>query len=110
MQAIRSTNPDIVALQEVYESKHSDAITAGLKDILPYHARHSSGGIIRFHNGLSIYSRYPITSSALHTHAKQSMAEKLMATKSFLEATIQVTDTKSYMFLNCHTTAGGGKF
>jgi hypothetical protein len=28
-----------------------------------------------------------------------------MATKAFLEATVRVSDTKSYMLLNCHTTS-----
>jgi endonuclease/exonuclease/phosphatase family metal-dependent hydrolase len=82
-------------------------ICSELKDLYPYHARVNSGGLLKFHNGLLILSRYPIKGVSLDPYKKVSSLESYMATKSNLVVDVDVPGMGKVTFVTMHTTAGG---
>lgn len=105
--AILSTSPDIVALQECYEEAHFNFIRDELAPMLPHSARVKSGGCTRFHNGLNLFSRFPITEVTLTPYRQAALLEQLVASKSQLEVTLEVPGVGKVKVVNIHTTAGG---
>ncbi len=105
--AILSTSPDIVAIQECYEEAHYNAIRDELATVLPHSARVQSGGCTRFHNGLNLFSRFPITEVTLTPYRQAALVEQLLASKSQLEVTLDVPGVGKVKVVNIHTTAGG---
>lgn len=110
---------DVLCLQECYEDKHAKEICATLKSKLPYVARAKSGGILKFHNGLIILSKWPLSDIAYHPYKKVSPLEYYLASKGNLICTATIpalcptasTDTPSpsqqVVLVMMHTTAGG---
>ena len=105
--ALKKVPADILAIQECYEDKHAKFLCEGLKALYPHHARVDSGGFFKFHNGLLLLSKYPITKCALQPYEKVSSLEHFMATKSSLIVEVELPTLGRVTFINMHTTAGG---
>lgn len=106
--ALRSTNADIVCLQECYDECHYKKIVDNLHDVYPFTARQRSGDSVKLHNGLIILSKYPIQDSYLIRYEDASFLESCFATKSSLLAIIRVPHIPlPICVVNIHTTAGG---
>lgn len=106
-EGIKSVHADIVAIQECYEDKHAEYLIAALKEMYPYHARMNSGGVFRFHNGLMLFSKFPIKNCTLQAYKKVSSLEYYMATKSSLIVDVDIPGLGVVTLVNMHTTAGG---
>ncbi|KAH0487609.1 MAG: uncharacterized protein KVP18_000500 [Porospora cf. gigantea A] len=104
--SLRSSEADIVALQEVYEHSHADAIIESLRLIYPFHARRASGGCLAMHNGLLVLSKFPITTSKFHKFTSATMIESIFASKGILETTIVVPGVGQICLLNVHLASG----
>ena len=98
---------DIICLQEVYDDYQSFLLIEELRSKYPYSARQESGGLLQYHNGLLVLSRWPITSNFLQTYDSVSTLEYFFATKSNLVVTIDVPLLGKLCLINVHTTAGG---
>lgn len=105
--AIRSRNADIVVLQEIYDEIHVNLITQKLRDMYPFISRQASGGILQFHNGLVILSKWPVTDQRLVRCDDAANLELLLASKSFLASTIDIPSVGRICVVNVHLTAGG---
>lgn len=105
--SLRSTDADILCLQEVYTTAQISLITDTLKDVYPFSAHSFSSGIKLVQNGLLILSRWPILSQHLRRFTVSSFVEDWIANKSILSATIDVPGVGLVTVLTCHTTAGG---
>ena len=104
---LKSYPADILAIQECYEKRHADFLRESLKDLYPHSARVKSGGLIKFHNGLLVFSKYPIAKCELQRYHKVSSLEYHMATKSSLIVEVNIPGLGRVTFVNMHTTAGG---
>jgi len=101
-------NPaDILAIQECYDEEHFEFLQKYLVHIYPHHARVESGDFLKFHNGLILFSRYPILNCQLQPYEKVSRLEYFMATKSSLIVDVDVPFLGIVTFVNVHTTSGG---
>jgi len=101
-------NPaDILAIQECYDKEHFDYLCCRLEHLYPHHARVESGDLIKFHNGLVLFSKYPIINSSLQLYETVSGLEEFMATKSSLIVDVDVPHLGVGTFVNMHTTSGG---
>eukprot|EP00039_Didymoeca_costata_P019973 m.339573 g.339573 ORF g.339573 m.339573 type:complete len:302 (-) comp18871_c0_seq1:187-1092(-) len=108
LDGILNMHPDIVAFQECYEDQHFQFLAQGLHEIMPYSTRYNSATLLKFHNGLCFFSKFPIVSSRLHAHKEAAFVETIFGSKSMLETTVQLDNGQKIMFVNLHTTAGGG--
>ncbi|KAH0478488.1 MAG: hypothetical protein KVP17_005180 [Porospora cf. gigantea B] len=104
--SLRSSEADIVALQEVYEHSHADSIIESLRLIYPFHARRASGGCLSMHNGLLVLSKFPITTSKFHKFTSATIIESIFASKGILETTIVVPGVGHVCLLNVHLASG----
>lgn len=108
-ELITKYDVDVLCIQECYEDMHYQIITNQLHVHFPYHSRlnnnHNNNNHnnhyynnyfdIRYHNGLIIYSKYPIVSSYLQPYHNVSTMEKYMACKSNLIVDIDFTNSCS---------------
>ena len=96
-----------ISITECYEPGHANFLINELKDTHPYHAREKSGGLLKFHNGLLLFSKFPIKRIQLIAHNKVSTLERYLATKSMLAIEIDIPNFGNCAIVNMHTTAGG---
>eukprot|EP00055_Hartaetosiga_balthica_P009264 m.36487 g.36487 ORF g.36487 m.36487 type:complete len:307 (+) comp6675_c0_seq1:327-1247(+) len=101
-------NADVIALQEIYEKQHFEDLAESIATVYPYHCRETPRQMpYKFHNGLAIFSKYPITEAGIHVHRVAPFIEKAMGCKAFLKVKIDTPFGKMFI-VNMHTTAGGG--
>ena len=102
------SNPvDILAIQECYDEDHYELLCYSLKELYPHNARVTSGDMLKFHNGLVLFSKFPIIKSVLMPYDRVSSLERFMATKSSLIVDVEVPHLGLVSFVNMHTTSGG---
>ncbi|EEA06268.1 endonuclease/exonuclease/phosphatase family protein [Cryptosporidium muris RN66] len=124
--AIRNINADIVALQEVFDSKHSDYLIESLLPMYPFYARETkhnrnkSRGILRWrplsiiqnklalHNGLLVLSKYPILHAKFTCFNDVTLIEKWLVNKGMLEVSIDLPGMKNspLTLFNIHMASG----
>lgn len=66
LAALKKTNCDVVALQEVYEEWQADYLIESLRVTYPFTARRTSGSGLSMHNGLMLMSKFPILHTVFH--------------------------------------------
>eukprot|EP00918_Siedleckia_nematoides_P044529 GHVU01097369.1.p1 GENE.GHVU01097369.1~~GHVU01097369.1.p1 ORF type:complete len:395 (-),score=32.08 GHVU01097369.1:663-1712(-) len=64
--ALRASEADIVALQEVYTEAQADFIVERTRATFPFCGRRTSGGLVAMHNGLMTLSKFPIIATKFH--------------------------------------------
>lgn len=106
-EALANCTAQIVALQEIYEQSHVDALLAAVKDKYPHHARGNTHYWGQFHNGLLFLSQFPIDYWDIKKHAQSSALEQIFGSKACLTVHIE-TPVGKLCLANLHTTAGGG--
>lgn len=65
-----------------------------------------TGGRLRFHNGLAVFSRYEILDATLLRHKHAALVEQLLATKAMLMVHVLVPGVGVCTMINTHLTAG----
>ncbi|KAJ1613086.1 sphingomyelinase C precursor [Cryptosporidium canis] len=124
--ALRGINADIIALQEVFDEKHSDYIVESLQPIYPYFARESRRpnrtksplkiwqpisfihNQLALHNGLLVLSKYPILSARFTCFSDVTLIEEWFVSKGMLEVTIELPGMKNspITLFNIHMASG----
>jgi len=102
-----STKVDIMCLQECYDNIHFETLASALSTNLPFSCRLGSQGLLKFHNGLIIFSKFPISDQELIPLRQKAPLEKYLANKSNLICTVNVPTLGKFRIINMHTTAGG---
>ena len=105
-QALLKYDSDIIAIQECYDENYFKFIYNKLKLIYPYVSRKDiKRNILQLHNGLIIFSKYPIKSINLYPYFKSNIIEKYFGNKCLLVTEI-IVDDKILSIFNVHLTAG----
>jgi len=105
-QSLLKYNPDIIVIQECYDEKHFNFINNNLKFDYPYFARKDKKrNLLQLHNGLALFSKYPIKSVNLFPYSKSDIIEKCFGNKCLLVTEILI-DNKIISLFNVHLTAG----
>ncbi|KAK6588069.1 sphingomyelinase C precursor [Cryptosporidium xiaoi] len=124
--ALRGINADIIALQEVFDEKHSDYIIESLQPLYPYFARESKQensrqkGLKRWqpislirnqlalHNGLLVLSKYPILAAKFTCFSDVTLIEEWFIGKGMLEVSIEIPGMESspLTLFNIHMASG----
>eukprot|EP00038_Savillea_parva_P013040 m.208580 g.208580 ORF g.208580 m.208580 type:complete len:317 (+) comp24181_c0_seq1:109-1059(+) len=104
--------PDLIALQEVYEPAHWDAIRDAMMHTHPHTARREpKKNKLKFHNGLALLSRHEIGDVKFKKFKKNIPLEEALADKGFLCATVDMPalcgGRLPIKVVNMHLTAGG---
>lgn len=104
--AILSVDCDIVVLQECYDEKHFKFINNKIKSVYPYFARKDQDRfILKLHNGLVVFSKFPIKNVNIIPYTTLDIVEKYFASKSLLTVELDI-DKKKIVLFNVHLTAG----
>lgn len=103
---ILKSDADILVLQEVWRESHAKSLIEALKDKYPYVGRSSVSSWWQLHNGLMLFSKFPITNFKLIKHAKAECTESIFASKCMQVVELS-TSMGPMMIVNMHTTAGG---
>lgn len=104
--ALLKYDSDIIAIQECYDSLYFKIIYNKLKFKYPYVARKDNKrNSLQLHNGLIIFSKYPIKNVNLFPYFKSDIVEKYFGNKSLLVAEILIGN-KILSVFNIHLTAG----
>lgn len=105
-KAILSVNSDIIVLQECYNEQHFKFIYQKIKSVFPYFARKDKErNLFQVHNGLAIFSKFPIKNANLIPYTTLDIVEKYFANKSLLTIELDINKKKIVLF-NVHLTAG----
>lgn len=123
--ALRGINADIIALQEVFDEKHSDYIIESLQPVYPYFARESRRSSknqslriwkpisvihnqLALHNGLLVLSKYPILSARFTCFSDVTLIEEWFVSKGMLEVTIELPgmNNSPITLFNIHMASG----
>lgn len=104
--ALRSTEADIIVLQEIYEDAHKRRLADELADQYPHHTWASDGGWVRFSNGLMLLSRFPIDEMRFTRYFDAPLDEHVLTSKGFLRSRVHTPFGHIRLF-NTHTVAGG---
>jgi endonuclease/exonuclease/phosphatase family metal-dependent hydrolase len=106
--ALLDLDPDIAALQEIYEPAHKRQLVSQLANTYPYAAISPLRGPSAVPASLLTLSKWPIRTYDFHRFKDMPLAERLIDNKGFLRATIEGPQGELQL-LNVHTTAGGTK-
>eukprot|EP00914_Ancora_sagittata_P014884 GHVO01029231.1.p1 GENE.GHVO01029231.1~~GHVO01029231.1.p1 ORF type:complete len:629 (+),score=97.78 GHVO01029231.1:876-2762(+) len=104
--AIRASEADIVALQEVYDEQKTDYIVNTLRLTLPFVGRRASGNCMTLHNGLLVLSKFPIVDTKFHPFQKVTAIERIFGSKGMLEVRIEIPGMGVVTVINCHLASG----
>lgn len=106
-KALLKYDADIIVIQECYDEVHFKFISDHLKLIYPYIARKDKiRNILQLHNGLALFSKYPIKSVNLFPYLNSDIFEKYFGNKCLLVTEILI-ENKILSLFNIHLTAGG---
>jgi len=98
-------NADIVGLQECYSKKHIHYLIEKLKKKYKYYSFYNTETLIKKHNGLILFSKYPILYSEFKKHQKNHMIESLFSSKGFLLCEINIPKIGLINIINVHMTS-----
>ncbi|UTW56472.1 endonuclease/exonuclease/phosphatase family protein [Kordiimonas sp. SCSIO 12610] len=104
--ALKSTDADIIALQELYSDRQAEFVLDALSDIYPYHY-HADNTLWRVQNGLMLLSKYPIRNTALIKMDDGPRDERYFASKSIMAAEVVLGPDLTVDIANIHPTGGG---
>ena len=103
---ILTSDADILVLQEVWRESHAKSLVEALKGKYPYVVRSSLSSWWQLHNGLMLFSKFPITNYKLIKHAKAERIESIFGSKCMQVVELS-TSMGPIMIVNMHATAGG---
>ncbi len=104
--AILSTDCDVLVLQECYDESHFKFIYNKIKSVFPYFGRKDQIRVpFKLHNGLAVFSKFPIKNVNLIPYTTLDIVEKYFASKSLLTVELDIENKKIVLF-NVHLTAG----
>jgi endonuclease/exonuclease/phosphatase family metal-dependent hydrolase len=108
-KAIHSLEPDVVALQEVFDDRHLFPLLDALRNAYP----HTSTGrdayvptFFRDHSGLCLLSRFPLRDVRHENLRDAALEESLFIVKGVLTATVD-SPLGPISLINTHLTSGG---
>jgi len=104
--ALLELDADIIALQEIYSTRHRLWVQAALRATYPHAVQADARApVVGLPDGLLVFSKFPVAARfAFFTSAP--VDERLLARKGILCADVALPGAKLTL-LNVHTTAGG---
>lgn len=104
--ALLKYDADIIAIQECYDDAYVNFIKNKLKLLYPYVARKDKKrNMLQLHNGLIIFSKFPIKSVNLFPYSNSDIVENYFGNKCLLVTEI-IFNNQVISLFNIHLTAG----
>lgn len=105
-KSLRTTNADVVCLQEIYKRRQKIGLAKSLAASFPYATWPPTDPGMYIDSGLMILSRYPIKETRFTRFRSAPLSERLFVKRGFLEAVV-ATPMGLVRVVTYHTTAGG---
>jgi endonuclease/exonuclease/phosphatase family metal-dependent hydrolase len=106
-QAISSQRADVVALQEIYDTRDQENVIQSLQGTYPFVVTSGIHRAVGMNDGLMILSRFPITECGFQAYRKNLLDDHLFTLKGVLWVNIDTPENGRIRLTNTHTVAGG---
>ena len=105
---IRSLDPDIICIQELFHHDLQRRIHALLRDRYPHMSGLARAGFkTRLDNELLVISKFPLAPGRLVRFRHAAMEERLFTSKGYYETDVTLPKAGTIHLINFHMTAGG---
>ena len=105
---IRSLDPDIICIQEMFHHDLQSRFHILLRDRYPHMAGLGKAGIkSRLDTELLVVSKYPLASGSLSRFRHAALEERLFTSKGFYSTEVSLPEAGTIRLVNFHMTAGG---
>jgi len=106
--AIKSLQPDIVCIQELFHHDLQQALYAHLADVYPHATGFGGRGIKwQLDNELITLSRYPFSGSQFIRFKRAATEEKIFIKRGMMRMDMDIPSVGPLQLINVHMTAGG---
>lgn len=105
--ALLDCGADIIALQEVYDRRHQEGLSAALSAEYPYQAVSPTRAFRPLGSALMLFSKHPIESVEHPRFSHIPFDEQLFVDKGMIIANVRVAGLGTVRLANAHHTSGG---